>query len=57
MFPSLTPSSNRGLLSETGNARPHSPPEAMTYFMPLTDFLPATVFLRPLRVRAFVWVR
>jgi hypothetical protein len=26
------------------------------YFIPLTDFLPATVFFGPLRVRAFVFV-
>ena len=31
--------------------------EIAGYFMPLMDFLPATVFLRPLRVRALVLVR
>ena len=30
---------------------------AMAYFIPFTDFLPATVFLGPLRPRAFVRVR
>ena len=30
---------------------------AMAYFIPFTDFLPATVFLGPLRLRALVRVR